>query len=178
MKRVAIIGTAGRKRMPERRHERYMLDAAREFLRGREGSTLVSGGAAWADHVAVRLALEDGWPLSLHLPAEFDHVCKRYTSEGWHSPGSVSNIWHRKFSEVARRDALASLREIAEVLRLPTTSVPVAGRGFWFRNRTIAESEDILAFTFGATEPIDGGTRQTWDMARELGAALHHVGLS
>ena len=62
---LSIIGTAGRgddfARLDLAVYDR-MADVARSAVRRLAGEgplpTLVSGGAAWADHLAVRLALE------------------------------------------------------------------------------------------------------------------------
>lgn len=62
MSRVAIIGTAGRNglagRLSMEKFSKMVLDAdqlIRERVGPRKTINLVSGGAAWSDHVAVRL---------------------------------------------------------------------------------------------------------------------------
>ena len=71
-RRLAVIGTAGRDKTQHM--TRGLWQAMKADLQGRlkSGDTLVSGGAAWADHLAVQAYLDD-WceDLKLFLPALF-----------------------------------------------------------------------------------------------------------
>src|SRR5690606_1280513 len=72
---IAIIGTAGRgddaAKLGPALFAAMVRDAA-ERVAAFPDPRLVSGGAAWADHVAVKLFLEGKVAgLTLHLPAEF-----------------------------------------------------------------------------------------------------------
>jgi hypothetical protein len=80
--RVSIIGTAGRKEDAAKMSAllfENMVRVAREqiaLLEATDGIDLVSGGAAWADFVAVQLWLDGNCPdvrsLTLHLPCGWD----------------------------------------------------------------------------------------------------------
>src|SRR5437879_6373507 len=117
MSRFSIIGTAGRSNAPVEKmtHELYqkMIAAAIEAINtcGVNPVILVTGGAAWSDHVAVDLFLNrDKYPLlktqilglELHLPAKFNLDTSRYHDTGsrdWRTnPGHTSNFYHEKFS--------------------------------------------------------------------------------
>jgi len=114
---IAVIGTAGR-RTDAKRINRALYDAMYEHLlaaiREWDVSAAVSGGAAVADHLAVRAFLE-GAVSSLHLflPAEFKE--RRYVPDGSapYNPGATSNRYHQAFSEAC---GINSLSEIAQAI--------------------------------------------------------------
>jgi hypothetical protein len=176
--RLAIIGTAGRKEdaahMSTALQER-MGQAARAVVRAKGFTALVSGGAAWADHVAVQLAL-DGTvqpeKLRLHLPAQLGP--KGFSEDT--RDGGVANYYHRLFREKTGIDGLAELHEV--IAR--GAEWKVNPDGFKARNTDVARDADgVLAFTFGPGEPWkakvhgnvtaaaamvkDGGTSDTWN---------------
>lgn len=162
---IAIIGTAGRdKQFPmDISHWDFMCRVARFFLR--PGDHLVSGGAAWADHVAV-WAFSNGLcaDLTLHLPAPFSSVF----GGGSGTSGGASNHYHWQFSHAIGRDTLMDIQEAIECGAEFSTQPVSKGYGAMFaRNRLVAEEcTHVLAFTFGAGDkPADGGTKDTWDMA-------------
>ena len=162
--RIAVIGTAGRdKSIPMTRNLwDWMLDDARERIDG--DAHLVSGGAAWADHIAVALFLESHVPkLTLHLPAPLQG---RFIGSP-KSAGSAANYYHDRFSEVVGFNSLEQIVEACTWGGCDGTFEPQAeGYGAMFsRNaKVVASSEGMLAYTFGVgDEPADGGTRNTWD---------------
>lgn len=176
--RIGIIGTAGRKddapRMSRALYER-MYHRAHQEIRARVSLsevTLVSGGAAWSDHIAVSLRLgklpyEN---LHLHFPAPF--VGGKYVG-GRGSPGGTANWYHEKFSAKMGANTLDG---ISRVLKLPGVESHVY-EGFHARNLLIADVDFLLAFTFSpGAWPKDGGTAHTWRNSR---AALKlHVPLT
>ena len=172
---VAIIGTAGRdKDKPMTTHlwERMVADAKQ---RVRPDDTLVSGGAAWADHLAVRLYLDgDVKHLVLHLPAPF--VDGKFQGER-ESAASAANYYHDMFRRNAGVDGLADLAA-AVAKGAKVTEQPVAkGYGAMFaRNALVAKQADaVVAYTFGEGDtPADGGTKDTWDQVK---GARQHVPL-
>ena len=90
-----------------------MCEAGRAVLGVKGCRRLVSGGAAWADHVAVTLALDgtvDPAALTLHLPAAFEDG--RFDADT--RDGGTANHYHRLFYA---RSGIDGLAEIAEVLR-------------------------------------------------------------
>ena len=181
MTTVAIVGTAGRRDAATRLTYPLWLGMVREAERFLAGLPrpwdLVSGGAAWSDHVAVRLFLDGkADSLTLYLPCRFDldvpwfeetsedrHV--NYSEEGTETVGSearVANFYHRRFSGVLRRDRTeTTLHELAEAIRRGARVI--VGEGFKSRNYGVGHTEALLAFTFGEGKvPADGGTAHTW----------------
>lgn len=181
-RRIAIIGTAGRDKsrpMDSTLWRRMLND-----VRGRIelDDALVSGGAAWADHLAVRMYL-DGWAdrLVLHLPAPFDLELRAFKEMGRGSAGSAANYYHQRFSFTLgeRQRKVDSLAEIAEAIRLGAVVTeqrlcPGYG-GMHARNKLVAlDAEEVVAYTWGHDSPADGGTLSTW---LQCGGKRTHVSL-
>lgn len=169
MPTFGIIGTAGRQEDKSKLGSAMysqMRDVATCMISEIQESygvdTLVSGGAAWADHIAVLLYLEGIVPnLILFLPCEFtgnrfhDNGIQSYKGE---NPGKTLNHYHLTFSQNTGLDSFAQLRKAKEKgasFRISTN--------FWARNGLIAKYSDILlAFTFGEKHWLkDGGTSHT-----------------
>ncbi len=192
---ISIIGTAGRDKSMDSAMTRElwqaMLDDARDRVETAAGELgrpvhLVSGGAAWADHLAVALFLEKRDPgciagLTLHLPAPLSK-----TGPGFEGPdirqggssGAAASWYHQKFSRAVGIDSLAQLREAiskgAQITEEP------AGPGYGAmtrRNLKIAKASGrLLAYTWGSGDaPDDGGTSDTWSRAEH--ARREHVSL-
>ena len=187
--RVAIIGTAGRgedaARMTAKVFDAMVArtgQALAEWKLAPAQVHLVSGGAAWADHVAVRLFLgkdqtESAFAgLTLHLPCAFDHKAGRALDTGradWRTnPGRSMNQYHAAFTRAVKSD---TLREITAAQKAGAELVTTY-RGFHERNGAVAASDYVIAFTWGAgATPKDGGTADTWAKARR--AVRIHVPL-
>ena len=175
-RKIAIIGTAGRdKNYPlSAKHWDFMCEIIRSEVEPEDH--LISGGAAWADHVAVwayRIGLVHS--LTLHLPAPMQHA--RFMGD-FGTSGGAANYYHEKFSIVMGGSAQGSLNQITELLLrgIPFTTQPVA-KGYAAmaaRNKLVAdECDHLMAFTFGRGDgPADGGTKITWDMASHA-ARIH-----
>lgn len=162
MLKVAVIGTAGRGKDAERLYSvdfLRMCDITNNILKTLTNEPyLVSGGAAWADHIAVNLFNNKVVKyLDLHLPATWDYERYQYgepTQPG--NAGSISNYYHRIFS---KRVSIDSLKEIDLALKSCTHTV---GNGFFKRNKKVAEAQAVIAFTFGNGSKLkDGGTANT-----------------
>lgn len=170
----SIIGTSGRqddkKRLTDK-HFLAMLECSKLMLEQFQSSsyevnTLVSGGAAWADHVAVKLFLDKQIPhLRLYLPCPFLSDKKifditprsDYEKRTNLSCGEILNGYHNLFSQKCR---FTSLNEIQ--LAIENGAEIIIGNGFKHRNAKVAESDAILAITFGENEFVkDGGTAHT-----------------
>lgn len=162
--KIAIIGTAGRdksKPMTPALWNWMLIDAMERIPKG---AHVVSGGAAWADHLAVALFV-NGYvkELTLHLPAPIEN--------GWFvgpdkSAASAANYYHRKFSMVISRHSIGEIELAARMTHCHGTVEPVAaGYGAMFaRNSKVARADEMLAYTFGTGPvPDDGGTKDTWD---------------
>lgn len=175
--RIGIIGTAGRKEDFNKLSRRLfvkMKDKAWDYITTQlllkeSDICLISGGAAWADHVAVTMYLETYKDSTLHLylPAQFDLNEVRFKEtkgttimENKYESGRIANYYHNLFSESA---GLKSLRDIARAIEYGADIT--IDKGFKERNTLIANDVDFLiAFTFGdGPEPKDGGgTYDTW----------------
>jgi hypothetical protein len=194
---LAVIGTAGRKD-----------DAARLMTLGRpfydamfqqvvdasvqwEVAHGVSGGAAWADHLAVRAFNEGALrSLTLYFPAcwsDSRHEFEPNPSVRF-NPGATLNRYHAAFSRAAGIDSFA---ELATALRRGAEFK--VQEGFQRRNILVArDATHLLALTFGYIRPPvdldcdapgfgsaveaglkDGGTAHTWGEAWECRVKRH-----
>jgi len=168
---IAIIGTAGRGSDADRLDARVyglIREAVRTEVRKLPRPwCLVSGGAAYADHVAVDFFTEDtADSLTLHLPAPFvigglgesSHFDERTES------GRTANYYHRLFSgKLQASGALpSSFDDLAHVMEWGA-SVFVHD-GFHARNLFVGRVDVLIAATFGrGSVPKDGGTKHCWD---------------
>lgn len=160
---LAIIGTAGRDK--ERPMTQHLWLAMIDDLRGRVENQdhLVSGGAAWADHLAVHAFLH-GWvnQLTLYLPAPFERGVFLGPTK---SAASAANFYHERFSAAIGQNSRQQIAlAIARGARIECEP-SAAGYGAMFaRNKKVAElATACLAYTFGnGQDPADGGTLNTW----------------
>lgn len=171
MTRIAIIGTAGRDKTKPMSIGLWKWMLRDVYSRVPKGAHVVSGGAAWTDHLAVSMFLfGHAGEISLYLPAPFRNG--QYVEDGWKSAGGIANYYHRNFSRVIERDTLGQIGEVIrqhwEVENSPIRieeepSSPGAG-GMFARNSKVAQCEEMLAYTFGeGDQPADGGTLDTWN---------------
>ena len=177
MTKVAIIGTAGRDRTKPMNISLWHWMVADAMTRIKPTDTLVSGGAAWADHLAVELFLRGkAAALKLYLPAPIEN--------GWFlgpykSAASAANFYHGDFSAVIGHHSIGEIVLAAQKETCTGTCEPVAaGYGAMFvRNNKVAKDcEILLAYTFGEGDvPADGGTKDTWDKATQ--AERIHISL-
>lgn len=175
MIRIGVIGTAGRKddapRMTQPLYD-AMYGVLHYHLHLWTGAeiTLVSGGAAWADHLAVRAFLDRAVPhLELHFPAKFKNS-KFVETTADMCPGRIANWYHQKMS---RTISVQSLMQIQRAIDLGATYD--VSSGFHARNHLVGNVDVLLAFTFGdhnyagtkVSAEIaglkDGGTACTWN---------------
>lgn len=119
---------------------------------------LVSGGAAWADHVAPRVGLKLGLPVSIWLPANERDL-------------EVARYYHRMFSQVLGRDTFSEVSE--------GTTIQKFG-GFKDRNSKVAGEADVyLACTFGRGKNVKhGGTADTVRKMEARGVKGFHLDLN
>lgn len=164
--RIAIIGTAGRDKTKPMSRELYakMFGKIKEFhkanLLSEKEIIWVSGGAAWADHLAVTAWKYYGGKLRLHLPAELTESGFLETKDG-----GVANYYHRLFGAKMDGDPSSTLRSLYALKKEPAVEMFVY-KGFLARNREVAKDCDFaIAFTWGEGDaPRDGGTLHTWRM--------------
>jgi len=164
--KIAIIGTAGRDKTKPMSRTLYgkMFEKIKRFysanhLKEKE-VTWVSGGAAWADHLAVTAWKYYGGKLRLHLPADL-------TEEGFAGTkdGGIANYYHGLFGVQMNGDPTSTLKSLHALKQEPKVEMFVY-KGFFARNREVAKDCDFaIAFTWGEGDaPRDGGTLHTWRM--------------
>lgn len=165
---IAVIGTAGRDKSIKMSMKHWEQMAQAIWSEVKPDDVLVSGGAAWADHVAVWAYLNNLCKdLILHFPAPF---VGQHFEGGYGTSGGACNYYHGLFSQAIGGHSRLHIREAIEQ-GATFTSQPVAnGYGAMVaRNRLVAnDCTHMVAFTFGeGDEPTDGGTKMTWDMAAD-----------
>jgi hypothetical protein len=172
---VSIIGTAGRKSDANKLNAELfakMVVQAKQTIETTwglfpENVELVSGGAAWADHVAVRLFLNNPeYRIRLELPAawEENQFADSGTKDWKQNHGRVANHYH---SEFEKKSGIHSLEDI-QVAKERDAVLNAHTKGFFARNAIVAKSEYLIAFTFGKNSqpPKDSGTLHTWKLAK------------
>jgi len=167
--RVGIIGTAGRQgshaRLNAALFETMVIQArnvlTHDWQLDPQRVQLVSGGAAWADHVAVRLFLAGEVPqLVLHLPAPWDRATQRFRCLP-KGAGASANYYHSLFSQGVGVDTFAELGDAID----HGATVLDHYHGFFRRNDAVAQQCDyLLALGLeGMGAPLPGsGTHYTW----------------
>jgi DNA helicase II / ATP-dependent DNA helicase PcrA len=176
-RKIAIIGTAGRDKDRPMTAVLWRAMVADARSRVRPTDTVISGGAAWADHLAVRLYLDGAVQhLVLHLPAPFDG--KQFVGPARKSAGSAANYYHSLFLTNAGVDGLGDIARAIAKGATVTQQPPAEGYEAMFaRNSLVAgQATSMLAYTFGeSSSPADGGTLNTWNGANHM--ERHHVAL-
>ena len=128
--------------------------------------TATSGGAAWADHLAVKLYLDgDIASLKLRLPAPIDPATGRFKG-GYGTSGGTANYYHDIFSKKIGVDTLGEIQKAIQKGAKVTYEPEGKGYGAMFaRNAKVAaEADSVLAYTHGKGDvPADGGTLNTWN---------------
>lgn len=178
---IGIIGTAGRGNLViEPDHYRRMYDCARRMVRqiaadaAQARVTLVSGGAAYADHLAVLLFLNEPdlvASLHLHLPVPFRD--SRYDAS--RKEGGTANYYLERMKAAWAADGRPDFDPFAHIAHaighgaIVRTYANAKGNAFFARNRAIAaQAQWLIAFTpsTGDQPLADSGTRHTWDASR------------
>jgi len=138
----------------------------------RADDILISGGAAWADHLAVHAFL-NGWcqALELYLPAPLQAAAGKPAQfwGGFGTSGGAANHYHELFAKLRGVDGRDEILEAARRGALLTNEAPSPGYAAMMRRnaKVAARCSDVLAYTFGAgEEPADGGTLTTWRMCK------------
>ena len=176
--RVVIIGSAGHhvedKKYLDSQLYTKVVNQVDQKIQPWKNIHLISGGAAFVDHVAISLFLKhvtEGAKLTLFLPCEFD--CQQNQFAECH-PGPIATKEHRDFE---KRTGIESLVEITKAIKLGAkvrvvSDLKIDPKGWHARNMKIAASvsldDSLFAFTwYAGSEPKpDSGTRRTWDMTK------------
>jgi predicted NAD-dependent protein-ADP-ribosyltransferase YbiA (DUF1768 family) len=161
---IAIIGTAGRTKVPTINEWNNMLKDAE--LRVKPQDTLISGGAAFADHIAVKLFLEGKVKgLKLRLPAKIKNG-KFVGGKG--TAGGTAQYYHENFSKLLGVDTVAEIEQAIEKGAEATYETEISNKAMFIRNEKVAnESNAMIAYTYGeGNQPADGGTKDTWNKSK------------
>lgn len=185
---ITIAGTAGRKEDGESLNKDLyskMVDRTFELIideiitrpNGRIG--LVSGGAAYADHIAVLLFLAHPsiFKLTLCLPTILE--AKAYLDTGeqdWRTnPGKTANYYHKRFNQVTGANSFDEMHQAKQL-----GAQLEAYAGFHARNKVMAKSDAAIVLTFGEKEIKDGGTKNMADSYLKFhpeNSLLKHIAL-
>lgn len=178
--RIGIIGCAGRqddgKKIQPYHYTvafNYVKKKITEEVSPAEHITLVSGGAAWMDHVAIGLFKDEQFckdrkSLELHLPCKWDYDNHRYLQTGYKGTGDRANYLHQQFSlKMTNQSSVkATLQSIHEMLSNPSCTHFVYN-GFHERNLGTGQVDWLIAFTFGDKSSVCPQGSDGWDN-REL----------
>ena len=165
MVKIAVIGSAGRQKV-KLTFDQYnkMYNWLKKYLSlyKKDEIELISGGAAWSDHLSVRAYL-DGFvgKLSLYLPCKWDFEKDQYMEKN--NEGIMSNLYHKNFY---KETGIKSCEELT-LCMLSGATIDDASNGYFERNRKVAkECDKLIAFTMSSSEyPAKGGTLYTWTCA-------------
>ena len=120
------------------------------------------------DHIAVALFLSQDIPaLTLHFPTEWQtKPGPRFRDTGGSdyvkNPGGIANRYHEQFSEKIGENSLMQIQTAIDLAAIIKTH-----NGFKERNKYIADSEFLVAFTWGeGCVPKKGGTLDTWEKCK------------
>ena len=170
---ISIIGSASGKKQNDhllnKKTWNYMCQISENYITEKitqdwSKIILVSGGAAWSDHVAVFLYLKHpGSHLILHLPCQWDYCNHQLADNGnyqWTvNPGKLANSLHFNFQKEIKKN---TLQQIQLAINQGATIFDHY-KGFFDRNIQVGKSQYLIAFSFSQTnEPTDGGTFHTW----------------
>lgn len=165
---LAVIGTAGRGDRMDPRLTREVYDKAFAHLSTRleKDMTLISGGAPWSDHLAVRAYLEGRVKhLILCLPAPLG---EDFAYENNTYDGRQSGKLHLRFQAATGID---SFQEFGAAIE-KGAQVDVYD-GFMARNAHIANgATQLICYHTGLHHdggPPPGGSRHTWYKAEAKG---------
>jgi len=177
MRNIAIIGTAGRYGCMRGRTDKdflIMLEHAYTLVEDPLGDVhLYSGGAAWADQLAVELYMQGIVKhLTLFLPAPITYQNRFWEGGNINKPGDgrTANYYHMLFTQAAYNQTDGLNQSLFSVQRISDAGIKGANlqvnkNGFWARNSQVAEHADdtLIAYTWGKTgRPTDGSTLDTW----------------
>jgi|SRR6185369_13539530 len=174
MNKLSIVGSAGRQEDASKLSRQLFDDMVsrtshviQDWKLDPAHVVLVSGGSAFADHVAVRLFLAGKFAsLELHLPCEWDSKKQRFNESD--PAGHTLNQLHMAFSKAVGLDSLSDLAKAHAA-----GAKFIAWPGFHARNTQVAKSSNLIAFTFASgKQPKSGsGTLDTWNKC--VGRKIH-----
>lgn len=176
--KIGIIGPSGRNgkisKITKTKYQKMIDNASKKIQELKDATnadeiTLVSGGAALSDHIAVELYLKGAANnLILHLPCGWSEkhcnfindqksINDFFGGERKLSTSDKANNLHKLFSSHLQKKSLEEIQ-----LAIEKGAQIFVWKGFYARNAKIAKESDILlAFSFG--DSVEGGTKNTWD---------------
>lgn len=148
MIKIAIVGFSGRQRVCEASEWPFYINLVETEIEEMglpwNDIILVSGGAAWIDHIAVTLALKWECSLVLCLPAAYDAETGRIDC-------ALANKLHEDFGKLIGTDTFEDMKMVKCERRI--------GNGFLDRNKMICDIADIM---IGVGDVKLGGLRDVW----------------
>lgn len=163
---ISIIGTSGRDNNPLLTKELFTIvyNHCENIIKNikKNNICLVSGGAPWIDHIAVKLfnnKIVNN--LILYTPAEFiggKFVEKNRKYDG----GRILNYYHSKFSEIMEYNTLNDINDAIN----NGCEIDSLSDNLFERNSEIAKSNYLIAYTFGENIPESKGTLDTWNKCK------------
>ena len=176
--KTIIIGTAGRSHQDRLTPHLWQAMVAKALELTPKGSHGVSGGAAWADHLAVELyRLGHLSGLTLHLPAPLDPNNYDYIGPP-KSAASAANYYHYLFSDALGYDTKKQIAQALVTIGATHTAQPPAPgfKAMFTRNAIVAKEATepglSIAFTWDHGALTDSGTKNTFDQIK-LGTKTH-----
>ena len=181
---ISIVGTAGRREDGAKMSKALYIKAyfrVLELIQDKPiaDRKLISGGAAWADHLAVSLYLSDeASSLDLHIPTQFITDANINMAHAgpipgffdtgvrdWRTnPGGTANYYHKLFSEKVGNNTLAGIeRALLKGATIHDHYQWMPGSPMHARNLSVSQCDLLIALTWGEGDtPKDGGTAHTW----------------
>lgn len=174
---IGIIGTAARsnkqkfnKAIWDKMCQQYLREVEALALQSDQEIHLISGGAAWSDHVAVWAYLNGHCDnLTLYLPSLFDIDKNRFYQERSYerSAANVMNYHHKNFSQTIGENSLEQIRlAMDKGAKCFQEGYRVSLSGLFVRNDKIAQNSKDVMFAYSQDkedEPSSSGTLYTWN---------------
>lgn len=168
--KLAVVGVSGNDPIDKKKlcaeHMTYMAENVLCYIENiikkpKSDIILVSGGSAWADHVAVQLYLTGEFAgIELFLPSRFDIKQKKYINT---HEGRKLNQLHLECKE---KTGMEVFEELTKTVSRKAVKVTIQ-RGFKPRNTLISKNCDyLIAFSFDPDVPTKGGTLDTWQKVK------------
>lgn len=181
MSRIGLIGSAGRKddaSKISRDLYRRMVKDARDIIHkeAQKPYELVSGGAAFSDHLAITLYLLGfADSLTLYFPCLW---IPDFGFDSQNPAGKTANYYHNQFSTKLGSKPTATLQGIQKAINKGAVCHEIEA-GFHARNILVGKDLDLLiAYTFSSTGlPKNGGTSHCWKNSNAIQKIHRNLGV-
>ena len=137
----------------------------------KEERFLISGGAAWSDHLAISLYLANqAQRLTLFIPSLWDQ--KRCLFYG-NNNANTANYYHRLFSEKMGGNTLNGIQRAIDKGAI----IHEIKEGFFARNLLVGQTDILIAFGWEKGEkPQTKGTLHTWNNSQCTNKIYIYIG--